>query len=137
MSSFGLAPIVPLVYDEGDGPYRMITSYKKLVNQNFKMLMLTAPGERVMIPDYGVGLRNYLFENNTRSTTQGIRGRIQDQINRYMPFLQLIELRFDDTSTVSDIPHNQLNIYAEYYIRPLEEVDVIILNFDLDRNVFV
>lgn len=31
--------------------------------QNLKMLILTDKGERLMIPDYGVGLRRFLFEN--------------------------------------------------------------------------
>mgnify|MGYP003354002300 CR=1 FL=1 len=33
------------------------------MKQNFKILLLTNPGERVHFPKFGVGLRNYLFEN--------------------------------------------------------------------------
>ena len=36
----------------------LIKTVKDNVKQNLKMLLFTAPGERVMLPDYGVGLKN-------------------------------------------------------------------------------
>ena len=44
----GLAPRLPLVFDNVFGPYGLITDYKELVTQNLKMLILTSPGERMM-----------------------------------------------------------------------------------------
>ena len=60
----GIAPKIPLKVDQVDGPYGLIKDYVELVKQNFKMLLLTNPGERIMNPDFGVGLRRYLFEMN-------------------------------------------------------------------------
>ena len=53
---------LPLTQDTGDA-YTMIKRIKALVKQNVKMLILTNPGERVMEPNYGVGIRQFLFEN--------------------------------------------------------------------------
>ena len=57
-----LAPKLPLTLDSGDG-YTSIKILKTMIKQNFKMLILTNPGERVMNPDFGVGIRQFLFEN--------------------------------------------------------------------------
>ena len=58
----GIAPKLPLQLDEVDG-YRLTKTIKETVQQNLKMIVLTSPGERIMNPDFGVGLRNYLFRN--------------------------------------------------------------------------
>ena len=36
----------------------------EVIKQNFKNLVLTNPGERVMLTDFGVGIRRFLFEMN-------------------------------------------------------------------------
>ena len=58
--------------------------------QKVKMLLLTAPGERIMIPDYGVGLRNFLFENTPEFN---IREKIITQIATYLPEIQIVDLQ--------------------------------------------
>jgi len=55
-----LAVLLPMSTDSMDG-FAMIKDYKSLVKQNLKMLMLTVPGERIMLPKYGVGLKNTYF----------------------------------------------------------------------------
>ena len=57
----GFAPKLPLARDTGDG-FALIKNFENMIKQNLKMLVLTSPGERIMIPDFGVGLRRYLFE---------------------------------------------------------------------------
>lgn len=60
MSSLSVA--LPLKYSSIDG-FEMNKDLKSLFRQNLKMLILTDPGERVMQPDFGVGMRRYLFQN--------------------------------------------------------------------------
>ena len=88
-----LAPRLPLTIDSGDG-YTSIKSLKALVKQNFKMLILTNPGERVMEPEFGVGLRNFLFDPR-QATISNVRQRIQNQITKYMPFIRNLRINFD------------------------------------------
>ena len=58
---------LPLTISSIDG-FTMIKDIKRLVSQNLKMLLLTVPGERVMEPEFGVGLKRYLFQNFTQAT---------------------------------------------------------------------
>ena len=60
MASIGVA--LPITKDSSDG-FTMLKSFRKTIKQNFKMLILTSPGERVMEPEFGVGIRRFLFEN--------------------------------------------------------------------------
>ena len=82
---------LPLVRDIADG-FAMIKDFRTLVKQNFKMLIMTNPGERIMIPDFGVGIRQFLFENFNEVTYSRIENRIFEQTEVYMPFIQIQEL---------------------------------------------
>ena len=95
MASFGVA--LPISRDTSDG-FAMLKSFKKVVKQNLKMLILTAPGERVMEPEFGVGVRNFLFENFNSSTYEKIRKKINDQASIYMPSIRIEEISFSGES---------------------------------------
>ena len=90
----GITPKLPLLVDSYDGHYKLIKDYKELVKQNFKNLVLTSPGERVMDPEFGVGIRNYLFEQDDLTLRSAIQSRISQQVSRYMPFVQILETSF-------------------------------------------
>jgi len=59
----GLSVKLPLYLDPDDG-IGLNKTYRESVKQNFLNLLLTIPGERVMIPRFGVGLKRFLFEND-------------------------------------------------------------------------
>jgi len=128
----GLSPKLPLSTSSIDG-YTLIKSYKELVAQNLKNLIFTIPGERIMNPDFGVGIKRYLFEQNTPETYQVITARIKKQVLKYMPFLdvkvQFVELAEDG---VADNELNSVSIKIKYFIKPLKMADV--LNITVDQT---
>lgn len=91
MASFSVA--LPVSRNSEDG-FDMIKSFRKLVKQNLKMLILTAPGERVMEPEFGVGMRNFLFENFTPSTYTKIETKIREQASIYMQNIVIEQIQF-------------------------------------------
>ena len=115
----GIGPRLPLFRDENFGNYALITSYKDEIKQNFKNLLLTAPGERMMNPDFGVGLRNFLFLPRDAAIS-AIRQRIEGQVSRYMPFIRINKLQFNhglEPATATDM--NVLTILIEYDVPSL------------------
>jgi len=92
MSTIG--PQLPLMKDSTFGFYSAITQYRDEIQQNLKNLLLTAPGERMMHPDFGVGLRHFLFEPRQHSITAA-RQRIENQVRRYMPFIRNLKAQFN------------------------------------------
>ena len=118
MSSLGVK--LPLARDVGDG-YGMIKSFKTMIRQNFKMLLLTSPGERIMEPNFGVGLKKYLFENFNESVFAKIERDIFSQTQTYLPVININEIRFN-TALMDE---NQLGIQIRYSIPNLNIQDLL------------
>ena len=111
---------LPLVRDIADG-FLMIKDFRTLIKQNFKMLIMTNPGERVMIPEFGVGIGSYLFENFSEVTYSRIENKIFEQTEAYMPFLKIQEMVFEPSSF-----NNQTLIIKIHYVIPnLNVMDVL------------
>jgi len=117
----GLSPKFPLVIDGLQGTYVNNTTLKDLVKQNFKNLLLTGPGERIMDINFGVGLRRYFFEPMTSMTYSDISERIGNQVSRYMSWIQINNVNFSNQETND----NLLAITITYSISPLREIDVL------------
>jgi phage baseplate assembly protein W len=83
-----LTPLLPLV-ESGELEYEHIGEYRTLIQQNFKNLILTIPGERIMDTDFGVGIQRYLFETSIASASSEIKSQVALKLEKYMPFVRL------------------------------------------------
>lgn len=117
--SKGLSPKLPLTKDPVDG-YQLNKDYVQLVKQNLKMILLTAPGERIMEPDFGVGLRNYLFENLTNSTFSTVETKIREQVGIYMPFIDVAEVKFNEISSSDGSSGSGIHLDIDFRIIPFD-----------------
>ena len=122
----GFSPSLPLRKDDSYG-YALTTSMIQVVKQNFKNLVLTNPGERLMIPDFGVGIKRFLFEMNGESTYGSIRSAIATQVSKYMPFIKVIDVQFNVDQFSA--PEN-LNVAIIYDIQPLDLTDILELTIE-------
>ena len=126
MGKVGISPALPLAYTKEDGPYGLNKTIRDSVQQNFKNLLLTTKGERVMIPEFGVGLRSFLFRNFTTSLLEEIRAEINRQVAIYLPFIEITELDFlTSDEQPDDIGLNQINLRIRYEILPINEADTL------------
>jgi phage baseplate assembly protein W len=114
--AYGLAPKLTLELDTEDGAYKLLKTVPEVAKQNLKMLVLTSPGERVMIPDFGVGLRRYLFELAGTGIEERIRQRIVDQVAKYLPYIRLGAVSVQTSQTSPDVPDNTLAVRIEYSV---------------------
>ena len=111
-----------------DGPYRLIKTMEKLTRQNLKTLLLTCPGERIMNPDFGVGMRNFLFQQNTQYTYDQIADRIVSQAKIYMSYISIDDILFnDELDGKSQFETNSLSISIMFTIIPLNVTDILTL----------
>jgi len=106
-----IAVLLPLSTDSVDG-FTMIKDFVTQTKQNLKMLMLTTPGERVMVPDYGVGLKQFFFSNFNQTSYAAIQDRIRTQVGKWMPGIQILNIEFP----YADPDHNYLGVVLTYSI---------------------
>lgn len=57
----------------------------ELVRQSIETILNTEPGERIMLPGFGCGLRSYLMEPNMLTTQTAMRKDIADALSRWEP----------------------------------------------------
>ena len=124
----GLTPKLPIAIDSDDG-IMLIKTYRDLAIQNLKNVLLTSPGERIMLPEFGVGIYNFLFEMNTIFTRADIEAEISMQVGRYLPSIQLLQIGFNPEPSLEE-DHNVLSIFIRYAIPALGVADLLRLDFD-------
>jgi phage baseplate assembly protein W len=124
-----LAPKLPLALDAST-QYEMIKDYPKLAAQNLKMLILTIPGERMMDVDFGVGIPKYLFENNDNVVRAEIKARLYEQVNTYLPYIDILEVNFHSSIEDPTVSEHYLGMRIIYNIIPVGIVSSLSISMD-------
>jgi phage baseplate assembly protein W len=91
---------------------------------NLRNILLTVPGERIMVPSFGVGIRTYLFEQSGQVDNGQLQGRIIDQVNTWAPYINIqnIDISFSE---------KQMSIRIEFNVPSAELSDVLNLDVNL------
>ena len=97
------------------------TAREKL-KTNLLNLLLTVPGERINKPNYGIGLKKLVFENNIDETT--LTENINLQLNYFLP-----EVVIEKTTVQQNIDLYKTTIKLDYTIKLDETNDSIQINF--------
>jgi len=127
---YGIAPRLPWTVTRAEG-VQSTKSIAENTKQNLKNLLLTAPGERVMDPNFGVGMRNYLFEQGSNSTIARLEGAIIEQVETYMPFLDLGRV---DIGMSDDKSLNLLQVSISYSIAGISSGEILNVSIDPKLN---
>ena len=69
-----------------------------------------------MQPEFGVGLRNFLFLNDSPKLRNDIRAKINEQVKRFMPFIEVGEILIDE---IENNP-NSISVKMNFRIIPLD-----------------
>lgn len=123
----GISPKLPLSINKTDVGYDLNKNLKQSIHQNFKHLLLTSPGEKVFDPNFGVGLKRFLFEQSSEQFESDVISRINQQVSRYMSFLQIKKI------TVKRSPdYNRASLSIEYGVASLSISNI--LSLDIASN---
>jgi len=126
MNNVGFSPLLPLTTNQIH--YDMIYDIIVNIHQNLKNLLLTNPGERIMIPDFGVGVRKYLFEIHVEEAFSDISTEIQEQVNTFMPFVEIDDIILLDDEENFDSATAQISLAIQYSIPSLGVESQITIN---------
>jgi len=101
---------------------------KEQMKSNMLNVLLTEPGERIYKPNFGVGLRNYLFENFT--DVDNLEDRIRNQVEIYVPQVELTNVKIN-----KDPNSHELKVSIFYRVLINNEQDAIQVNFAPDSDL--
>lgn len=85
------------------GGYLKKSSDLSLIKDGLRQLLLTRRGERVMLPNYGTNLNNYLMEPLDQATFNQIKREILESMSIYAPDINLLKIQIfpSETETLS------------------------------------
>ena len=66
-----------------------LSRFEEDVRQAIMIILETAPGERVMRPEFGCGIHQYVFAPNNTRTASLVRFQVEEALNRWEPRIVL------------------------------------------------
>lgn len=125
-------PKFPLSAGNSD-TFELYVDIKHQINFYLKNLILTSPGENISDPQYGVGLRSFLFEQNVESVRSRIASSISSQISIYLPYLTVANIEAGADST--EIDNNSMFVRIVYSIPGDVVQEIFELNLSPDTTI--
>jgi phage baseplate assembly protein W len=88
-------------------------AYEEDVEQAIQIILLTEPGERPMLPEFGGGLRSFVFEPNTTATHRAIEHLVRKALIDWEPRIDVdrVEVTPDERES------NLLLVHVDFVVR--------------------
>jgi uncharacterized protein len=97
---------------DAEGKIRLVT-LEEDVRQAILIIIQTELGERVMRPDFGIGLRAFIFEPVNTTTMQLVKTRVEEALIDWEPRIDINDLKVDTNKQ----ERNTLEIDLLYTVR--------------------
>lgn len=88
-------------------------AYEDDIEQAIQIVLLTEGGERPMLPEFGGGLRRFLFEPNSPATCHAIEHVVRAALIDWEPRIDVVRV---EVTSDEDRP-NLLLIHVDYVVR--------------------
>ena len=89
-----------------------LSQYEQDVQEAIWIILSTAKGERQMLPDFGCGIHDYVFEPNNTITQGSITHAVRQALTQWEPRIDVLDVSVDVST-----PPNMLLIRVDYRIR--------------------
>ena len=92
---------------------------------NLTNLLLTKKGERIMQPNFGCGIHEYVFSPITQDIDANIKGTIQEAVQIWLPYIKI-----EDVKVTRNEDYNKIFISIVFSVRNnINVTDSILLAF--------
>lgn len=112
-----------------DGKLSFLGGAEK-IRQSIWLILSTAPGERVMLPEYGCGIHELLFEANTATLRASVQSHVQEALTRWEPRIDVLNVRVEAGGELA----NQLLIRIDYRVRANNSIFNLVYPFFLNEG---
>jgi len=97
---------------------------KDSIRNNLINFFLTNPGERPLNPNFGGGLREFIFQQLSDGTLEVLTQDVESKIQNKFPRLNVIDLQIFESSTYT------ITVYLKYSVNNTDIVDSITVDFN-------
>lgn len=95
-----------------DGRLAMAEGDEK-VRESIWIILSTAPGERQMVPEFGCGIHDLVFQPNTPALHGVVQANVREALSRFEPRIDVLEVHVEAPAEEPAL----LLIRADYRIR--------------------
>lgn len=119
----------PIAWDESREGFAT-AEYEESIRQSIWIILSTAPGERVMRPDFGCEIHDLVFEPNN-ATTRGMAERhVGEALLHWEPRIDVLEVK----AVSSEENEEELLVNVHYRVRLTDSRSNLVYPFYLDRS---
>lgn len=114
------------------GPNKRLAyaSGEEKIRQSIQIILGTAPGERQMLPDFGCGIHDLVFEANTASLRSLVAARVRDSLTRYEPRIDVLDVQVEEDPQ----QRNCMLISIDYRIRATNAFTNLVYPFFINEG---
>lgn len=93
----------PIKESDSSGVFEQTNDTLSLAKSRIYNLLFTAPGTRVMMPNFGVNIQNRLFEQNSKYDNDNLKMEIKDQITNNIPDIKIDNIDIEEIDNKVEI----------------------------------
>ena len=108
--------------DWSSGPNRIQTA--------IWIILSTSPGERLMLPTFGAGIKDYIFESNSELVCAQLQSAVQKALTQWEPRIQVVSVQ----ATPSPEQDSLVLVLIRYQIRDTNELYNMVYPFFLTEG---
>jgi uncharacterized protein len=114
----------PVALDPRTGLVETV-AYEEDIRQSIRIILETAPGERVMRPNFGCGIHELVFAAVDSTTLQRIRSTVEEALRRCEARIEVLGVNVDEAATME----GKLLIEIEYRVRKTNQLGNLVFPF--------
>lgn len=99
--------------------------YEEDIRQSIRIILETAPGERVMRPNFGCGIHELVFTALDSTTQQLIRSSVEESLRRCEARIEVLGVVVEEKAATE----GQLLVEIEYRVRKTNQIGNLVFPF--------
>lgn len=105
-----------------------MSEYEEDIKESIRVILFTLRGERVMQPDFGCSIHDFVFDTLTTTTLGLVESSIHEALTRWEPRINLIEVNVSTDQDQADkmiiditylvrTTNSEFNLVFPFYLR--------------------